>query len=81
MSRYPCPCCGHLTLPEPAGSFEICPVCFWQDDPVDNEDTEVTGPNHLRLSVARDNFRRIGAAEARVVPFVRPPRPDEIQQP
>ena len=32
--RYPCPCCGYLTLPEEggSGSFDICPVCRWEDD-------------------------------------------------
>ncbi|HEY5317723.1 MAG TPA: CPCC family cysteine-rich protein, partial [Solirubrobacteraceae bacterium] len=30
--RFTCPCCGFLTLPDPErGSYEICPVCFWED--------------------------------------------------
>lgn len=32
--KYPCPCCGNLTLPvkpEDAVAF-ICPVCFWEND-------------------------------------------------
>jgi hypothetical protein len=32
--RYPCPCCGHVVFDEPPGSYAICPVCFWVDDPV-----------------------------------------------
>jgi len=28
---YSCPCCGYLTLPE-RGAYDICPVCFWEDD-------------------------------------------------
>ncbi|UOX88817.1 hypothetical protein MUY14_45345 [Amycolatopsis sp. FBCC-B4732] len=31
---YPCPCCGHLAFGEPPGSYGICGVCFWEDDPV-----------------------------------------------
>jgi Cysteine-rich CPCC len=31
-SRWPCPCCGFLVFTEPAGSYEICPVCGWEDD-------------------------------------------------
>jgi len=31
---FPCPCCGHLTFSEPPGSYDICPVCFWEDDVV-----------------------------------------------
>ncbi len=32
--NYPCPACGFLTLEEPSGSYEICPVCGWEDDHV-----------------------------------------------
>lgn len=31
MSKYACPCCGCLTLDE-RGGYDICPVCFWEDD-------------------------------------------------
>lgn len=31
---YPCPCCGHRVLSAMPGSYEICPVCFWEDDGV-----------------------------------------------
>lgn len=71
--RYPCPCCGYRTLPAPSPSDEICDVCFWQDDPVDNLDTDVLGPNHVRLSAARENFARWGAHEERWTDDVRPP--------
>lgn len=33
--RFPCPCCWYKTFDaEPDGSFDICPVCFWEDDNV-----------------------------------------------
>ncbi|MEU0987837.1 CPCC family cysteine-rich protein [Streptomyces sp. NPDC005953] len=32
MSFYPCPCCGRLVHQSPPGSFQICPVCGWEDD-------------------------------------------------
>jgi len=74
---FPCPCCGFRTLPGPSPTDEICPVCFWQDDFVDNKDTDVLGPNRVTLSVARENFSRWGASEERWSARVRPPRPDE----
>ncbi|MEU7342544.1 CPCC family cysteine-rich protein [Streptomyces bacillaris] len=30
--RYPCLSCGHRVLDTRPGSYEICPVCFWEDD-------------------------------------------------
>ena len=32
--EYPCPACGFLVFDEPSGSFDICRLCNWQDDPV-----------------------------------------------
>ena len=31
MSKFACLCCGFLTLDE-RGGYDICPVCFWEDD-------------------------------------------------
>lgn len=31
---FPCFACGFLTLGEEPGSYEICHLCKWQDDPV-----------------------------------------------
>ncbi|MBR4472210.1 MAG: hypothetical protein IKS55_01085 [Oscillospiraceae bacterium] len=30
--KYPCPVCGTKCLSEEFGSFEICPVCGWEED-------------------------------------------------
>lgn len=78
--RYPCHCCGFYTLKEePNGSYEICPVCFWEDDLVQNRDPESWGgANVPSLNEARRNFRALGAMEARFLPYVRPPRKDEL---
>jgi len=32
--KWPCPVCGHDSFGEPPGSFGICSVCGWEDDPV-----------------------------------------------
>ena len=76
---YPCPCCGFVTLPE-RGGYDICPVCFWEDDGQDEHDADRVrgGPNYsLSLTEARRNFTRMGAVEERVLRFVRPPTDGE----
>ena len=80
--KFKCPCCGYRTLNE-RGGFEICPVCFWEDDGQDDHDADDVrgGPNSdLSLSDARRNFREFGACERRCIEFVRSPSPDERDQ-
>ena len=70
-----CPCCTYKTLAE-RGGFEICPVCFWEDDGQDDSDADEIrgGPNgSLSLVTARENFRNFGACEESMLPNVRPP--------
>lgn len=73
--RLACPCCQFLTLPEPSpGSWEICPVCFWQDDPVGfAHPHRPHGPNPMSLQQARSNYAAFGACEERMLRYVRPP--------
>ncbi len=53
MGYYVCDCCGHRTLDEPRGSYQICPVCYWQDDGyIDGDGYYDTGANHIKLSEA-----------------------------
>ena len=75
-----CPCCGCLALSD-RGGYEICPVCFWEDDGQDDYDADTIrgGPNGtLSLTQARANYRRLGACDARSIASVRPPRADEL---
>jgi len=76
---FPCPCCGFLTLPEVAdGTYELCPVCYWEDDGVQLRDPHRRGgANTVSLRQARENFRLFGATERRFVGSVRPPKPEE----
>lgn len=76
---FPCPCCGFLTLTErPPGTFDICPVCFWEDDNVQYNDPDYAGgANVVSPNQARKNFAEFGATERRVLEYVRRPRPSE----
>ena len=76
---YVCPCCGYLTLGEPpTGTYEICAVCYWEDDGVQFRDPNYEGgANRVSLNQARENFRVHGVSETRFKSHVRPPLPEE----
>jgi hypothetical protein len=80
VGRFACPCCGFLTLDEaPPGTFDMCEVCWWEDDPVQFADpTYRGGANTPSLNEARENFRLIRASDPRFARSVRPPRADEL---
>ncbi len=60
FNRFPnaCPCCGYATLDE-RGGWDICRICWWEDDGQDNDNATVVagGPNsNVSLARARLNF-------------------------
>ena len=78
-SGHRCPCCGFYTLSE-AGAYEICPVCYWEDDPVQENDPSLSGgANECSLLEGRENFRKYGACEERFARSVRAPLPEEME--
>jgi hypothetical protein len=66
-----CPCCDYFTLPA-RGDWDICPVCFWEDDGSDLAHPESpSGCNHgLTLREARINFHQFGVCEEAMLPHV-----------
>ncbi len=53
-----CPCCGYNTIEE-RGSYNICKLCWWEDDGQDNKNAEVVlgGPNYgISLAMGRYNY-------------------------
>ena len=80
--KVACPCCRYLTLRD-RGGFELCPVCFWEDDGQDDHDASVVrgGPNaELSLEQARNNFMAFGACDVGSKAFVRPALPGEERE-
>lgn len=53
----PCDCCGSNVIQERA-TFEICPVCGWEDDPTQAADPDLAGgANELSLNAARATWK------------------------
>ncbi len=71
-----CHCCGCLTISE-RGRHDICPVCFWEDDPDQTPEQDLGGANPMSLIEAQANYKKIGACEPAMLPHVRAPGPHE----
>jgi hypothetical protein len=79
-TRYPCPACGYLVFSQPAGSYQICPICNWEDDPVQLQHPDLAGgANTVSLIEAQRNVMTLGAVEARLRSDVRAPGPADIK--
>jgi Cysteine-rich CPCC len=77
-----CPCCGYLTFSEKPGSYEICPICFWEDDQVQLRWPALAGgANKPSLADAQKTFATIGACEERLLGHVRRPGPADAREP
>ncbi|WMT43561.1 CPCC family cysteine-rich protein [Paenibacillus sp. D2_2] len=82
MTRFACPCCGYKTLDEePPGTYEICKICFWEDDGVEFDDPDYAGgANEVSLRQGQSNFLKFGACEERCIQFVRKPNKNDIYE-
>lgn len=78
-SKYYCPCCGYNSLDEePKGKFEICEICFWEDDPIQSEDWNYKGgANKVSLIQGQKNFEKFGAVEKRWTSYTKQPTEKE----
>ncbi len=73
MSRFACPCCGHRVLEEQL-CWSICPICYWEDDPVQVADPWYEGAaNTQSLFQSQQNYRAFGVMDKRFAEFIRQP--------
>ena len=58
MNKKKCACCDKYVLTA-SSAYEICPVCGWQEDDVQNDDpTFEGGANDMSLNQAREAYRK-----------------------
>ena len=79
-AEYPCPCCGFLVFQDEPGSYDICPICFWEDDLSQLRFPKTTGANHVSLIEGQANYARAGVCELRFKDRVRAPDPAELRE-
>ena len=75
-----CPCCGYYTLNDEPGNYDICPICYWEDDPMQrNNEFFEGGANSESLHYSKKYYRKFGACSEDLIKYVRKPTKDEIQ--
>ena len=56
---FKCPVCGQYVFKSGPGSYEICPICGWEDDKAQYEDpTLAGGANHLSLKEYKKQYEK-----------------------
>lgn len=75
---YPCNCCGHRVLDAMPGSYEICPVSFWEDGGVRFRWPIMSGgASKVALIEAQRNYRDFGACDRHGLRYARRAAGDE----
>jgi len=79
QKKYRCFCCGYYIFEENIIlNHDICSVCFWENDGVQNLDFSYSGGANLEsLYKARENFKLLGAKNQRSLQYVRKPLEEE----
>jgi Cysteine-rich CPCC len=78
----PCPCCGYLVLDELPGSYDICPICGWEDDISQLRFPRMAcGANKISLIEAQSNFVRHRDSDPLHPPLGRPPSAEDVRDP
>lgn len=76
LKKYKCPCCGYYTL-ACEGMYDICPVCFWEDNNEVEDPNEYDECNRISLVEARKNYVEFGACKQEMKKYCRKPRESE----
>jgi uncharacterized Zn finger protein (UPF0148 family) len=79
-NKYTCPVCGYKVFSEKTGSYEICPICNWEDDLSQLAFPEMSGgANTVSLIEAQENFEKKGYSDELFKEHTRKPLLQDIR--
>lgn len=64
-TMFTCQCCFYRSL-RAVGIYEVCPVCFLEDDRAD-KDLQYSSPNHMFLKDAKSNVLKYGVCDPKFI--------------
>jgi hypothetical protein len=79
--KYTCPCCGFKVFDDVPGSFEICPICYWEDEAKQLRYPLETGANTFSLVQSQINFEKHNVSNPELKLLVRPVSSDDEKDP
>ena len=81
--KFYCECCGYNTLNEkPNGTYQICTICYWEDDPIQSAEPDYEGgANRVSLNQAKRNFSEFGACERDMIKNVNKVHKTDVRNP
>lgn len=77
--KYPCPCCGYLVFDEAPGSFDICPICYWEDEAMQLRYPHERGANRVTLVEAQMNYEACGCGDLNNKKLVRKATKEDLK--
>lgn len=77
--RWKCACCCNKTIFGYLIHYynEPCPVCYWQNNNEQNNNSEKEGINKITLKEAKENYQKFGAIKEEYIELVRKPTDKE----
>lgn len=54
MKEMKCPCCGKTAVSE----YDVCPVCHWENDPIQLQHPDTHGANRMTLKEAKEAYKK-----------------------
>ena len=59
LNDFKCPICGKYEFEE-REIYDVCPICLWEDDPLQAYEPDLTGANPITLNEAREQYKKYG---------------------